>query len=207
MIMKTAQELLEKWIVVKFVNEVEEPIKVTARSNFEKMRLCDVYGNYGQKYDCYDAGCYSLENSSCTAENDCKSEISKLFQIAIDEINIIEDSNEFIIEPGDGEEYGFDETKVNDFIKTWREENENHIDVTGWTYWDSHNHKTVVLEADYENTDCKELNDDEQIKILSQMPQETPWIEGTNISEESDDYIFHFDRWATNPWFSVVEEK
>ena len=134
----------EEWIVVSFPNdESESKIRMTRRSNFEKMDFCKAYGNYGVQVDCDDAGCY----------------------------------------------------------------NENHTEVTGWNYHDGHNFRTVVLEADWsDQTDCTELDEEEQLAILLQYPG-VPHIEGTNVSVETDDYIFHFDRWATNPWTCYVEKK
>ncbi len=200
--------LLEKWIVVRFsYADNDDTIRVTCRRNFEKMNLCEAYADYGQKVGCYQAGCYSLDNSSSDALKDLIQAISEKFGIEENNINIIESGEIFEIEAGDGEEFGFNEDAVNKFISEWREINEYHTEVVGWIYHDSHNFKTVVLEADFGETDCVELEEEEQIQILQQMPEKTPYIEGTNTSVETEDFIFHFDRWATNPYFCYVEKK
>lgn len=210
--------LLDKWIVVYFpYADHDDAIRVTLRSNFEKMNFCDAYGNYGQQVGCYDAGCYSFENSGCSIFDDFYSAISKKigpFGSLMDDLELTtNDLVEWLSSSEDSVSYktGLDNFpdwgKMVVFYKTWREQNENHTQVIGWTYHDSHNFKTVISEADFGEPDCTELDQDEEIEILLQMPETAPYMEGTNTSEETDDFIFHFDRWATNPWFCYVEKK
>jgi len=207
--MKTTEELnklLEEWIVVR-MNDEDQEIRVTHREDFEEMNLCEIYGNYGQKSDCYLSGCYSLDNSISSAVADLKSAISEKFNIFTDDIEICDCGNHFEIEDENLELTDDKVVEINNFIKEWREENEIHTKITGWTYHDSHNFKTVILECDFEETDCTELSDEEQIEILSQMPETTPYMDGFNTSEETENFIFSFDRWATNPWYCTVKRK
>jgi len=197
-------DLLEKWIVVRFPEMEEDGIRVTRRSNFETMNFCDAYDNYGQKVGCYHAGCYSLENSASDALKDLKQSIFENF--GIEDISIVECNSNFEVEPDDEIEED-KRVEIDKFIENWRENNEHHAEITGWTYHDSHNFKTVVLSTEFGEPDCVELDDDEQIKILLQMPETTPYIEKISTSEETEDYIFSFDRWATNSWFCYVEIK
>jgi hypothetical protein len=206
--------LLKEWIVVEFPDD-ENAIRITHRSNFEKMDYCKAYGNYGVQVDCYHAGCYSFSNSS--------SEIFERFYDALHTdggfgVGSLMDDNELTYKElvemlqdpsnhANGEKiFGSQFPKMVEFFKIWRDANENHTEVTGWTYHDSHNFRTVVSEADFNETDCTELDEDEQIAILLQYPG-IPHIEGTNESEETENYIFHFDRWATNPWTCYVDKK
>lgn len=200
-------DLLEKWIVVDFGDEQEDRIRVTRRSNFEKINLCDCYGNYGQSVGCYDAGCYSFENSASTIYEHFYEAISNRFGFgSLMDDNELTTSDLVDILKSELDSNIFPEfKKMVEFFKKWRTENENHTEVKGWTYHDSHNFRTVILEADFSETDCVELDEEEQIKILLQMPETTPHIEGTNTSEEIEDYIFKFDLWATNPWYCFVE--
>lgn len=204
-----AKELLEKWIVVQFPDADEDAIRVTRRENFVNMNFCDAYGNYGKKVECYDAGCYSFENSASSIFEDFYVAISDRFGIGslMDDNELTHSELVDLLKAEDDTEIFPEFSKMVEFFKKWREENETHTEVKGWTYNDSHNFKTVVLEADFGEPDCVELDEDEQIAILLQMPEPAPYIEGTSISEETEDYTFYFDRWATNPWFCYVERK
>ena len=213
-----AEELLEKWIVVQlpYTNE-EESIRVTRRSNFAEMNFCKAYGNYGVQVGCYNAGCYSFDNSGCSIFEDFYSAITEKigrFGSLMDDLEL---TNQDLVEWLNDKEGSVayktglenfpDWVKMVAFFKEWKEQNENHTEVTAWTYHDSHNFKTIGLKAEFNEPDCVELDEKEQIEILLQMPESTPHIEGTNVSEESENFIFHFDRWATNPWFCYVERK
>lgn len=197
-------DLLEKYIVVKMNFTNEDEIKMTLRNNFETVKYCESYADYGQKVGCYTAGCYSLSNSGSEALADLKKAIAEKF--GVEDVTIVDCSNEFTVEP-DAENIpeGL-RIKIDEFIAKWREENESHTEATAWTYHDSHNFKTVVLNWEFGESDCEELGEDEQAKILLQYPG-VPHIEGTNASEETEDFIYNFDRWATNPWICEIEIK
>lgn len=208
--------LLEKWIVVSFpYADPDDSIRVTRRENFAKMNFCDAYGDYGKQVGCDAAGCYTFSNSESSIFLDFTKELYQKFQIeSIVDENEMTDREfcEFFIDsmnykPG-RELFGagvFDE--ILSYFKAWKEQNETHTEVTGWTYHDSRNFETVVSECDFGEPDCTELDEEEQIEILIQMPETAPHIEGTNTIEETEDFLFHFDRWATNPWFCYVERK
>lgn len=205
-----SEKLLEEWIVIK-MNDEDQEIRVTHRENFQKMNLCKAYNNYGQECGCYNAGCYSLDNSSSIAMDDLKISISEKFNISLDDIEICDCGNHFEINDFKNDfmlELTDDKVvEINNFIKEWQEENENHTTITGWTYHDSRNFRTIGLKCDNGEPDCVELSDEEQIKILSQMPETAPYMNGFNTSEETGDFIYSFDLWATNPWFCSVERK
>lgn len=115
----------------------------------ETMNLCDTYDRNGQKIGHTNAGDYHLSNSEGVAITDCTKAISEKFGIDIDNIHFVNEGlDEFTIEAGDGEEYGFDESAVNAFIKEWREENESLVEVEGFDYWDGHNWKTVTTSVE-----------------------------------------------------------
>lgn len=197
-------QLLEKWIVVSFpYADHDDAIRVTRRNNFEKIEFCKAYGNYGVQVDCYNAGCYSLDNSSSSFKSDLEAFIKEKFNL----------EGEFSYDDYKEQQENSIDTdqvlciEIDKAVKAWIDENETHTEVTGWTYHDSHNFKTVVSEADFGEVDCNELDEEEQIEILLQMPETAPYMDGFNTSEETEDFIFRFDRWATNPWFCYVERK
>lgn len=217
-----SEKLLEKWIVVK-MNFTDE-ICVTRRSNFEEMNLCDAYENYGQIVGCCNAGCYALDNSDSNIQSDfllaienemnvklhssfgnefgsCFTSIDELIE-NIDSLNDLDDESKEIYNYTD-----IDTDAVRVFAQKWVTENENHTTITGWTYWDGSNHKTITLKAEFSETDCTELDEDDQVEILLEMPESAPYISGTNTSEETENFTFLFDRWADNPWYCYVERK
>lgn len=214
-----ADELLEKWIVVSFPDaDPYNTIRITRRSNFEEISFCEAYGNYGQNVGCYDAGCYSFNNTDSEIFDHFYDEASKKFGFNEDILDALELSHrglyEMLIEPTGSVAYKVMKDAIKnwdsviEFFKAWREENETHTEVTGWTYHDSHNFKTVVVDSNgYGEPDCYELEEDEQKEILLQMPETAPYMDGFNTSEETEDFIFRFDRWADNPWFCYVERK
>ena len=202
-----ADDLLEKWIVVFFpYADHNDAIRVTRRNNFEKMDFCKAYDNNGVQVDCYNAGCYTLDNSGSVAQSDCSSAVNEKFNVCV---SLEKCAGSWTVIPANEDDEFSDEliSEIKKYIKEWQDENETHTEVTGWTYHDSHNFKTVVSEANFGEADCTELDEEEQIEILLQMPETAPYMDGFNTSEETEDFIFHFDRWATNPWFCYVERK
>lgn len=212
-------ELLEKWIVVYFDVNCDEynRYRVTRRSNFQEMDFCKAHGDYGVQVDCNNAGCYSFNNTDSEIFDHFYDEASKMFDFNEDILDELELTHrglyEMLIEQTGSVAYkimkdfipAWDDVIA--FFKEWREQNETHTQVKGWTFHDSHNFKTIVCETQFGETDCTELDKEEQIEILKQMPQTAPHIEGTNNIQETEDYIFHFDLLDTNPWFCYVERK
>jgi hypothetical protein len=211
-----ADELLEKWIVVDFGPDAEDRLRVTRRENFQEMDYCGAYADYGRSVGCESAGCYTFSNSESSVFLDFSKALYQDFEgieDIVDENEMTDrDLCEFFIDPvnhNPGRElFGIDRfNEMLSYFKKWETENTSHTQVTGWTFHDSHNFETVILETPFGETDCEELDEDEQKEILLQMPQTAPHMAGFNTSEETEDYIFSFDRWATNPWFCFVERK
>jgi len=211
-----ADELLEKWIVVDFGADTEDRLRVTRRSNFEKMDLCGAFENYGRTVGCESAGCYTFSNSESSVFLDFTKELYAKFngvEQIVDENEMTDrEFCEFFIDPMNHKP-GRDLFSVDifdqmlAFFNAWEVKNTSHTEVTAWTFHDSHNFQTVVLENDYGEADCIEIEEAEQKEILLQMPQTFPHMEGFNTSEKTEDFIFRFDRWATNPWYCFVERK
>lgn len=206
------EQLLEKYIIVKNNFSEETEIKMTKRSNFETQNHCDTYGKHGQKIGCDNACCYSFENSASTIIEDFYEALNNkgfgIGSIMDDENLTYSDLVELLKEnSNDGVQiFGSQFSGMVDFYVKWKEENESHTEVKAWTYHDSHNFQTIVLETPFGEADCEEVDQELAEKILSQYPG-VPHIEGTNASVETEDYIFHFDRWATNPWICEIEIK
>ena len=195
--------LLSEWIVVK--NDQGE-IKVTKRDNFGKMNYCDCFNDFGIKIGCHSADCYSLENSDSQAQRDLETEIKEQYGI---DVYLEQNIEGWTVEPVDPDEFINDVLldAMEQFVKEWQGKNENHSEVTAWNHWNGRNHRSIILRSDFFDCDVAELEDDDQLKILEQMPDSTPHMEGTGCFVETEDYIFSFDRWVSNPWYCDVEIK
>lgn len=122
-----------------FLKELKEScgeenfVLVSMRANFEKVRLCETYGDYGQQVGCYNAGCYSLDNSESTCKEDLEQYITDKFKLrekfSYDDFIEQEEAND----------------KIKESIKTWIEENENHSSCVAYTYWDGSNFATALI--------------------------------------------------------------
>jgi len=192
------------YIVLKGVNEGNF-FSITKRGNFEETTLCECYDNNGQIIGCYEAGCYSLDNSGSVFVNDLLQALDGKFEtkrLADFENSSFSDIEDFIniLDLSKEEE---------EFARKWANKNTIHHEVIAWTYHDSHNFQSCIIE-DYEgvgrNIDAEELDEEEQQRILEEMP-ETPYINGTNKTIETENYFYHFDRWADNPYICHVQKK
>lgn len=207
--------LLEKYIVVELNDtESEDRIRVTRRANFENMNLCGAYENYGRTVGCEDAGCYVFSNSESTVALDFSKELYEKFpgvEAIVDENEMSHrEFCEFFIDSMNHKTgrdlFGVERFKeMLAFFTEWEAANTSHTEVTGWTFHDGHNFKTIILDEHDENA-CTELAESEQIDILLQMP-EFPHMDGFYTTEDAEAYTYHFDRYAENPWHCYVNRK
>jgi len=203
-----AINLLEKYIVCK-LNNNEETIFITNRSSFEKNDLCETYSNYGIKVGCYDAGCYCLDNSASDFKSDLENALHAEFpELIIHEIMAYNDLDslkhllEYACEIQDC-------SKIIEFAKSWIEENEKHFEVNSWEYHDGHNWKSIILNNENGLTNCEELEEDDQIKILEIYENEVngTYMQGFTETIETENYAFHLSRYQDNPFRATLEIK
>lgn len=185
-------EKMKKYIVVTC--EGYDEYFITHRDNFKDVELCECYGNYGQKIGCYNAGCYSTDNSS----GDFSTNFMKAFNEKYPDSGI--DSIDTILE-GNNNEYI-------EFYEGWKKENTAHTQVKAWTYWDGRNFKSLVIENDFggEN-DVSELEEDEQRKILAEFDGQVDVFRGHSASQETENYIFTTTKWQSDQWLANVKSK
>jgi hypothetical protein len=135
--------------LTKAYNEAETIYYAIPDDKIETLKLFETYDGHGQLVGHCHAGDYHFGNSESNAVRDCEKAIAENFDICLGNINIISVGDvDFIIEPGDGEEHGFNEAAVNEFIKAWRGNNESLTAVGGFTYWDGHKFKTIITRHD-----------------------------------------------------------
>ena len=180
---------------------------VTEADNFDHCNLCECRNQFGRTVGCYYAGCYAIENTYSTAEKDCMEALCSRFGIDIKSEPIEE------IELTDEPPYGVQEaiegipqSQIVSFIDKWKRENESHVEVIAWTYWDGNNHKTIVLDSESGDRDMERVNEELEKRILSELP-ETPRMEGATEIVETASFNFGFSRYQGNPWYCTVEEK
>lgn len=184
-------------IFLREVNEncgEENFILVSMRSNFEKVRLCETYGDYGQQVGCYNAGCYSLENSESTFKQDLESYITEKFKL--EENFSYDDFAELDEDDVDKE--------IKESIKTWIEENENHGSCVAYTYWDGNNFATVIIENEYFDDQVSHVEiDEEEAKLIEEAIENRSFVEegfGKRVYEYGD-YIV-IDNYCQGHWES-----
>ena len=159
--------------------------------------------NYAADGSSYD---YSLKNNESTCEYDMMKAIEKKFGVNTSELSLYGEDNE--IEACIGSEIS-DEllSKINDFAKTWRRENEWFDSPTYWNYYDGSVYKSVLLhsEVEYVNDnrlyDLLDSNDETAKKVISayDRAEDVPrqWENGysTFIDEETG-YEVIFYQWC-----------
>lgn len=168
-----------------------EEIVILDSSRFETKRVCDCYDRYGQIIGCYNAGCYSVENSSCDLEDNLKSFLSEKFKI-------------------DFESFDFDDIEdvnIENEVKKWREENENHETALVFEYWNGSNWQTLFVNSNDISTNGIEALDKEESKKIVRAYNRANFInKGFGTSEYvGRKYIFTCTQFASDPFISHVE--
>lgn len=203
--MKTIEELealLEEWIVVK---DQDDNYRITLRKNFETMDLCRGYGEYGKPIDCNYAECWSFNNTDSYIYNDFEDALKKAglghaINSDCSRRNVVELIRDNIV-PDHMNDQDWEKVKqvYNELLAQ-----EVHTQVTGWTYWDGSNHRTVCISSDSGDPDMYEISKEKQKHILNEMPESMPRIEGADGYLETEHYRFEFSRSASMPWHYVV---
>lgn len=206
--MKTNDEikkLREKYIVLEKTYVNDGRFYITRRSNFETVNLCDCFDDYGQIIGCYGAKCYSFDNSDSDATKDCLRALYEHFGIEYSDDDLLFSIEEVL----NGENdllADVDKEKIDEFIKNWKENNETHTEVDAWTYWDGRNYRTIILQSDFGFEDVREIDDEKQDAILSELPENQD-TEKPIEQVETKNFIFTFSRYASDPFYCSVYEK
>lgn len=158
----------------KTYSDGPETFYAIPESKIENLEVWSTYDQFGQIIGHENAGDYHFDNSYCDLLIvDCKKAISEKFGIDVEKITIVNmGGSDFIIEPGDGEEHGFNESQVNKFIEEFRKENESLTMCKGFSYWDGHNWKTVITEIDNSDAEWEIVSDEKLIADLTKAIEE-----------------------------------
>lgn len=195
----------EELIVIRKTNGMEDNL-IVKENWFETINLCEAYDKYGQKIGCYQAGCYSLENSASDALKDLKQSIFENF--GIEDISIVECNSNFEVEPDDEIEED-KRVEIDKFIENWRENNEYHTEISDtYTFWNGRNHQTITLSNEYGEPDYERIDEKEEEKILSDYENCSYECEGHGFRHYTGEkYNFAHSAWQGSFEIAIVTEK
>ncbi|MDA3614744.1 hypothetical protein [Polluticaenibacter yanchengensis] len=170
------------YIFIKNINnEGYKPTPILAISKeIETLNLADTYGNYGQVIGHYDAADYHFDNSASSAIKDCNFALVDAGLIVnVDEISFVDMGKDtFHVDDLYGANENCDKEKINEFVKTWRKENESLTEVKGFDYWDGHNWKTIITATEFGEPEYEIIS--EKSEEMNQAIEDCEFIEETH---------------------------
>jgi len=186
----------KKYVVIKIPDT--NKFGIISADGIKKMPYCETFNKYGQQIGCYDAGCYSLDNSSSGVHKNLQIAIKEEFGIAI-QIDL-----RFQI---DGSLSSEENEEIKAFISSWIEENTSHVECESFNFWDGRNWQSFVIDIDLGEPPVLRLEEDDpvSISILSEMP-ETPYINGISETIETESWIYTASRMQDDPFIFTVAE-
>lgn len=125
------------------------------------VNLADCYDSYGQEIGHYYANDNCLGNYNSDAMKDLKKAISEKFKLDVDDFEIVENEDEFVVD----ERYAdveIDKDEINQFIASWRDENEWFTKADVINYWDGQNWRSKIIACDIEDAIEFDVIDDEK---------------------------------------------
>jgi hypothetical protein len=185
---------------------------IVKEGSFKNTCLCECYGNYGRQLNCYDAGCYSRHNTDSNFHRHAFSELyeilgerqaSKITQLREE----LEDDEAFryFFTPRAFDVYvNISKTllqKCKSFLAKWERENTEHTECEALTFWNGHNHESVVL-----GDECGEsglnftFNHELDIEVLYEVLN---YLENDKIS---DKYLISEAQFEGDWWLYEVEK-
>lgn len=144
---------------------------IVSTSNIKEVNLCDCYNDYGQAIGHYDAGDYSLENSESSMLSDMIDRGCPVFGDSFSDIELNDD-----LTISNAEELGLSdrESEINDFIKSYEEENSYYNTVKAIQYWDGHNNRSLIIGGLEVGGTAEIVEDDQAIGILEEYQSIEP---------------------------------
>ena len=135
-------------------NVTEDPFKnglvlIVSDNDIIDGYLHDTYSEYGQKCSSYDAEDWCFENDDFMREAK-KVASEKLGAIEWDDYNVeVESGTEVFVESiVENDEKNDHSKEIQKIMNDWATENYSATEATYITYWDGHNFKSIILEAE-----------------------------------------------------------
>jgi hypothetical protein len=177
------------------LNNEEGSLVIMDEDRFETKDLCECYDRYGQQNGCTDSGCYAISNNYCDAKKECLSAVKSKFGVDVE----IEDG---LVTVDDEEN-----KEITSFVEEWKRENEVHVDVQAYTFWNGHNHETLVLKTDIWEPNIEEADEALSKKIISEFEkcEFDDWKFG-KCTVKSGGYMFTKTQYCDDPYIARVEE-
>lgn len=152
------------------VFKYEEQLFVVETEKFGETNFCETYGDYGQKNNCTDCGCYSWENEYVRG-------------YYLDELGYSKED--------------LDEQELEGLEKKFKEEKEeSHVTCTAYTFWNGHNWETVVMEFDNYplKPDLEEIEEELEQEILqdSEIAERITPRNSCVVKKKGKKYVFTY---------------
>jgi len=153
---------------------------------------CECYDRYGQVLGCYNAGCYSLDNSAIWED------------VALDILKVMNIEEDF----SDLEYYEFMEKYSNlPGFEEAKEETEIHYEIECYNYWDGHNYKTLIVGNEHGDVDLDEVDEDTAKSVIEEYETVNNYCDGATKEVETENYEFFFSSYQDFPYWAGVFKK
>lgn len=188
-----------EYTVLEETDAFEERIYIVRTEDIEKEAyLHDAYNEYGQKWDAEGAGDYSLHNTEGNyAFSDMIEEGVKIFGESFYNVEI--DYNDLTVENYDElEGIVASEAEINAWISEWEGKNATYTTADYITWWNGHNFRTHVIDAEEYGATLKRVDAKLAEEILSAYNEADDWGDfGTGCECRAKGFTFKTTRYPS----------
>jgi len=190
---------------LKFNSEsLEDKMVIIDESKIETKHLCKCYSDYGQVIGCYEAGCYSFDNSCSSFRTDLENYLWSQFSDLID-IELIcndIDSLKELLEDFENK------AKIIEVAEKWILDNESHCEVTVYEYHDGHNWISLEIDGEDEYRGLSTIEDDLNTEILEafENAEFSHFNQGRSFAE-TEKFSFEKSQWQGEFGYAYVTIK
>lgn len=186
-------------------------IVIINENQIETKKLCETYNDFGHQCGCYDAGCYSIDNSDSDFIKDLKKAVEEKFGfIPAYDIESVGESAciNFDDSVDDEDAEKIDVEPIEKFINEWIKENTSHCDAEVFEYHDGSNWNSLAISVDGVEPALVEVEEELNDKIISeyQDADRTEFNMGKMVFE-SESFIFTVTQFASDWTIATVDEK
>lgn len=197
---------------MKAIRKIEEDIILLVSDNsIEDGLLHDTYARYGQQVDSYEAGdwCFSQPDFLKAAKAEA---VEKLGEIDWNNFNIdvIGDKEVDVYSEDDENKDDVDLAKrIKSFMNSWAEDNYTAMEATYLTYWDGHNHQSIVFSSSADKSEYYEILDDEESEEYIDMYNRADWSEWAygHRFAHIDGYVIRQSQFESNFEIASIEKE
>lgn len=182
----------------------DKQIVIINENQIETKKLCETYNDFGQKCGCYDAGCYSIDNSDSDFIKDLKKAVEEKFGfIPAYDIESVGESAciNFDDSVDDEDAEKIDVEPIEKFINEWIKENTSHCDAEVFEYHDGSNWNSLAISVEGVEPALEEIEDGLNEKILEEY-EDADWGDWQVGIKTGESKLFTFtksqwqDDWA-----------